>query len=503
MPYRETVDVLIIGSGMGGATFAAGLAPTGARILILERGEQLNDSPALRDARAIFQKGVYRPDEQWIDGAGKPFNPGNYYYVGGNTKFYGAALFRYRAEDFRPVAHRDGTTPGWPFPYDELEPWYCRAEKLYRAHGALGADRTEPHHSEPYPFAPVPDEPAIAQVRERMTRAGLSPFSLPLGIDVDRWLARAPTGWDSFPDAGHGKMDAEAGGLAAALAHPNVRLLTGTYVERLLLAADGKRIAGAEVVEGGERSTIAAGIVAVAAGAVNSAALLLRSGDGGLANRSGAVGRHFMNHNASAVVAIDPRVVNDSIYQKTLGINDFYLGDGNGGLPLGNIQLLGRVTAPILKSSIRMAPEWALRMMSRHSVDWYAMSEDLPNPASRVTIDGQQIHLDWKRSNWTTHLKLVAALKERLKAAGYPIVVSKPFDRRTPSHQCGTVRMGTDPATSPLDLTCRAHDHPNLYVVDASFLPTSAAVNPSLTIAAQALRVADHVARAELRTNGD
>ncbi len=487
---------------MGGATFAAGLAPSGANILILERGERLQDSGALRDAGAIFQRGVFRPQEQWLDGAGAPFNPGNYYYVGGNSKFYGAVLLRYRAEDFAPIAHREGTTPGWPLTYDELEPWYTRAETLYNVRGALGFDRTEPRHSAPYSFAAVPDEPAIAVARERMRRVGLNPFPLPLGIDIERWLKRAKTPWDAYPDAGHGKMDAESCGIATALTHPNVELRTGARVERLLVQPDGRRIAGAEVLRNGERVAIQAGIVVLAAGAVNSAALLLRSGDRGLANRSGAVGRHFMNHNATAMLAIDPRAVNDSIYQKTLGINDFYLGDGKGGPPLGNIQLLGRVTAPVLKTGIPLAPDWALRLLSRRSVDWYAMSEDLPDPDSRVTIEGERIRLDWKRSNWTTHLALVVAFRERLRAAGYPIVLTKPFDRRTPSHQCGTVRIGPDPATSPLDPFCRAFDHSNLFVVDASFLPTSAAVNPALTIAAQALRVADHVARNDLRTPG-
>jgi choline dehydrogenase-like flavoprotein len=498
LSHQETVDVLIIGSGMGGATFAAGLASSGAKILILERGERLTDSEAARDARAIFQRGVFRPRESWLDGTGAAFNPGNYYYVGGNTKLYGAVLIRYRAEDFVPIAHREGTTPGWPFAYEELEPWYTRAEQLYNVRGALGVDSTEPHHSQPYPYPPVPDEPAIAAVRRRLAKVGLNPFSLPLGVDIDRWLARAKTPWDAFPDAGHGKMDAESCAIACALAHDNVELRTGAQVERLVTAPDGKRIACVEVMCAGARTTIGAKIVVLAAGAVNSAALLLRSKDGGLANRSDAVGRHFMNHNASAVLAIDPRIVNDSVYQKTLGINDFYLDDGHGGPPLGNIQLLGRVTAPILKSSMRLAPEWALGLMSRHAVDWYAMSEDLPSADSRVTVDGATIRLDWKRSNWATHLALVAALKERLRAAGYPIVLAKAFDRRTPSHQCGTVRIGLDAATSPLDPYCRAFDHPNLFVVDASFLPTSAAVNPSLTIAAQALRVADHVAKTDL-----
>jgi choline dehydrogenase-like flavoprotein len=498
MANHDTADILIVGSGMGGATCAAGLAPTGARILILERGGRLEDSAEARDARAIFLRGVFRPQESWLDGAGRPFNPGAYYYVGGATKFYGAVLIRFRAQDFGPIRYREGTTAGWPFPYEELEPWYSRAEKLYRVRGALGFDSTEPRHSEPYSFGPVPDEAAIARVRERMKTVGLRPFPLPLGIDLDAWLKRAKTPWDAFPDTGAGKMDAESCGLNEALSHPNVELRANARVERLLLESDGKRVAGVEALIEGELTRVGAKLVILSAGAVNSAALLLASSEGGVANRSDAVGRHFMNHNASAVLAIDPWSVNDSIYQKTLGINDFYLDDGRGGPPLGNVQLLGRVTAPILKPNLPFVPEWILNAMSRRSIDWYAMSEDLPNPQSRVTVEGGRIRLDWKRSNWSAHAGLMKAFKERLRAAGYPIVLSKPFDRRTPSHQCGTVRMGRDPASSPLDPYCRAWDHPNLFVVDASFLPTSAGVNPSLTIAAQALRVADHIARTDL-----
>ncbi len=499
MSDPRAVDIVVVGSGMGGATCAAGLAPSGAEILILERGERLLDSPQTRDARAIFQRGVFRPQESWIDGAGVAFNPGAYYYVGGATKLYGAVLIRYRAQDFRPIQYADGATPGWPFDYDELEPWYSRAEALYQVRGALGQDPTEPHHSTPYSFPPVPDEPAIAAARARMARVGLHPFSLPLGVDIDKWLARAKTTWDAFPDTHTGKMDAETCGLAAALAHPNVALQTGARVERLLTEPDGKRIKGVEYRVGGETRAVVAKLVVLAAGAVNSTALLLRSAERGLANRSDMVGRHFMNHNTTAALAIAPRADNDSVYQKTVGVNDFYLGDGRGGPSLGNIQLLGRVTAPILKANIKLAPEWTLTWVSRHAVDWYAMSEDLPNPESRVTVDGEQIRLDWKRSNWATHLELVKRLRERLRAAGYPIVLTRPFDRRTPSHQSGTVRIGTDPATAPLDPYCRTWDHPNLFVVDASFLPTSAAVNPSLSIAAQALRVADHIVNADLK----
>jgi choline dehydrogenase-like flavoprotein len=499
MQSAETADVVIVGSGMGGSTLAAGLAPSGAHIVVLERGGVLPDGPDARDARAIFQRGVYRPEETWIDGAGAPFNPGNYYFVGGNSKLYGAVLARYRAQDFAPVEHVEGATPGWPFAYSEMEPWYSRAEALYQVRGALGDDPTEPVHSCPYPHPPIPDEPAIAKVRERLKRVGLHPYSLPLGVDLDAWLKRASTPWDAFPDTRSGKMDAETCGLKAALAHSNVTLRTGARATRILVEADGKRVRGVEYIGAGEPRMLTAKLVALCAGAVNSAALLLRSGDGGLANSSDMVGRHFMNHNASAVIAVDPRTINDSVYQKTLGVNDFYVGDGRGGPPLGNVQLLGRITGPILKSSIRAAPEWLLSAVSRRSVDWYAMSEDLPNPESRVTVDGGRIRLDWKRSNWEAHLALVRRLSERLKAAGYPIVLARAFDRRTPSHQCGTVRIGLEPSSSPLDPSCRSWDHSNLFVVDASFLPTSAAVNPALTIAAQALRVADHIKMTDLK----
>ena len=207
-----------------------------------------------------------------------------------------------------------------------------------------------------------------------------------------------------------------------------------------------------------------------------------------------------MNHNCTAMLAVDPRVRNNSVYQKTLGINDFYFDDGRGGPPLGNVQLLGKISGPILQANARWAPGFAMSWLARHSVDWYLMSEDLPDPESRVRVDGETIVLDWRRSNMTAHDRLVARMREVFKAAGYPIVLARPFDRRTPSHQCGTVRFGTDPATSALDTFCRAHDHPNLYVVDASFLPTSAAVNPALTIAAQALRVADHLVAAPAST---
>ncbi len=402
-------------------------------------------------------------------------------------------LIRYRAEDFRPIEHFGGTTPGWPISYDELEPWYQAAEELYGVHGDAGQDPTEPRHSGRYPFPPVPDEPAIAAVRARLRAAGVTPSSLPLGIDLDGWLRRAATPWDAFPDTTGAKRDGETVGIAKALEHPNVTLETGALVTRLRADADG-RIVAVEYSKRGEARRLSAGTVVLSAGAVNSAVLLLRSG---LANRSDQVGRNFMNHNCSAVMAVHPIRRSRAIYQKTFLVNDFYLTGGVDGSPLGNVQLLGKVSGRILSASASI-PGPVANWLAGHAVDFYAMSEDLPDPESRVTLAGERIVLDWRRSNWEAHEALVARLKTVLHRAGFPIVLSRPFDRRTPSHQCGTARMGTDPTTSVVDTFCRAHDHPNLFVVDASFLPTSAAVNPALTIAAQALRVADYMTRNDL-----
>lgn len=498
----KTPDVVIIGSGIGGSTAASALAATGAEILILEAGEHIEDRPENRDQRAIFQRGHFRPKELWYEADGTGFNPGNYYNVGGNSKFFGAVLARYRREDFQEMQHRQGVSPAWPFPYEVLEPWYGQAEKLYQVRGALGEDPTEPAHSSGYDYPPVPEEPAIADVRERLRKHGMHPFSLPLAIDIDTWLAKARTPWDAHPNARDGKMDAETAALSVALAHGNVRLQTRSRVTKLEAGSDGS-ITRVTYSRDGEVISLSPKVVILAAGAVQSAVLLLRSADSrhpnGLANSSGQVGRNFMNHNSSAVIGVSPWFRNTSVYQKTFGFNDFYLSDGKGGPPLGNVQLLGRISERILKSSLPRVPEWLLRFITSHAIDFYAMSEDIPHPESRITVDGERIVMHWHRSNWDAHLALVAKLTAVLKAIGFPIVLAKAFDKRTPSHQCGTVRIGNDPATAPLDPFCRAYDHRNLFVVDASFLPTSAAVNPALTVASQALRVADHIASKDLR----
>ncbi len=383
-------------------------------------------------------------------------------------------------------------SPAWPFPYAALAPWYDAAERLYQVRGDGTEDPSEPPHASTYPFPPVPDEPAIAAVRDRLKRVGLRPFSLPLGVDIERWLAAGRTGWDGYPDTRCGKMDAETCGLQVALAHANVELVTGAEVLRLVPAPDRRRIAEVVYRKDGEERRLTPGMVALCAGAVQSAALLLRSG---VANAADQVGRCFMNHNASALIAIDPRFRNDSVYQKTFGINDWYLSDGAGGPPLGNVQLLGRVVPDILRANVACLPPPVARWVSGHAVDLYAISEDLPDPESRIVLNGPDIQLIWRRSNMTAHRRLLQKVKGALRTAGFPIVLARLFDGRVPSHQCGTARIGSDPKGSVLDPDCRAWDHPNLFVTDAGALPTSAAVNPALTVAALALRAADTIRR--------
>jgi len=497
---NSMVDIVVIGSGIGGSTMAAQLAPTGQSIVILERGERLEDSPDCRNARAIFADGVFRPRENWLDGEGHPFNPGNYYFVGGNSKFYGAVLIRYRREDFGEVQHMGGISPAWPLSYEEMEPWYQAAENMYSVCGDANQDPTEPDHSAAYPHPPVADEPVIADLRQRLVEAGVTPACLPLAVDVERWLQRGLTPWDAYPDTNGAKRDAESVGLAKALAYPNVQLITGAEVSHMETDIDN-RVSAICYVKDGTKQRLTPRIVVLSAGAVNSAALLLRSANennpNGLANSSDMLGRHFMNHNCSAILAIHPFRRNRSVYQKTLQFNDFYRSGGPGDAPLGNAQLLGKISPEILSAQSKL-PKPLASWIASHSVDWYVMSEDLPNPESRVSIKGRHIQLDWKRSNWEAHTTLVAKVTGVLKRAGYPFVISRAFDRQSPSHQCGTAKFGKDPNSSVLDLYCRSHDHANLFVVDASFLPTSAAVNPALTIIAQALRSANHIIQKEL-----
>jgi choline dehydrogenase-like flavoprotein len=506
----EHYDVIIIGTGAGGGTLAHKLAPSGKRILLLERGGFLPREPENWDSREVFRKERYLDDELWYNKDGAAYKPHQQYFVGGNTKFYGAILFRLRERDFQQVQHYGGTSPAWPISYGDLEPYYTQAEKLYLVHGQAGEDPSEPRRSGPFPYPAVSHEPRIQQLADDFERTGHHPFHLPVGIDLNE--TDPETGrcvrcnrFDGFPCLTDGKADAHVCCVRPALKHDNVKLLTHAKVVRLETDAAGRSVTHVHVDRRGAPETYTADIVVVSCGATNSAALLLKSASDkhprGLANASDVVGRHYMAHINSGVIAIS-QTPNTTKFQKTLGINDYYWGAEDAELPLGHIQMLGKSDKDILRAGAPwFAPGLALEYMAKHAIDFWLTTEDLPHPANRVTVDRDgHIHVAKTYHNLEPHKRLLGKLKELMGPLGChdtAIPSWSILDQRIPlagnAHQCGTVRFGTDPASSALDLNCRAHDLDNLYVVDTSFFPSSSAVNPALTAIANALRVGDHL----------
>ena len=514
MNAQTHYDVIIIGSGAGGGTLAYRLAPSGKRILILERGGYVPREKDNWSPRAVNVEARYNTKELWHTADRHPLHPHTNYYVGGNTKFYGAALFRLRREDFGELRHHGGTSPAWPITYDDLEPYYTEAEHLYRVHGERGADPTEPPASGPYPFPAVSHEPRMQQLHDDLARLGHRPFHVPIGVMLDEEqphksrCIRCNT-CDGFPCLVHAKSDAEVCCIEPALTHPNVTLLTNAYVSRLDTSASGREVTQVHVIREGTptraHETYSADVVVVSCGAINSSALLLRSANeqhpNGLANSSDVVGRHYMGHVNSVLMALT-REPNPTIFQKTLGLNDFYFASTAWPYPMGHISFVGKLDAITLSAGAPpFAPGFTLEQMAKHSLDFWLTSEDLPDPENRVTLDRDGgIVLSYTPNNQTAHERLIAMLKQILtQLDGHAHLVPRALfvGQRIPlagvAHQNGTIRFGHDPRTSALDANCKAHDVDNLYVVDGSFFVSSAAVNPALTIAANALRVGDHL----------
>lgn len=497
---RSVYDIVIIGSGVGGAAIANQLAATGCTILLIERGGRLPREPDNWSIDAVFKQRKYAAKEQWRDKAGKLFDPGTYYYVGGNSKFFGAATVRFRQEDFEELVHEGGLSPAWPVRYAELEPYYAKAEQLLGTHGEAGLDPIEPPRSGPMPYPSIGHEPEIARLEKRLRKRGLRPFPLPIAIDyhLGGSCARCMT-CDGFACKIGAKGDAEVRLVDPALLKGGVTLLTHTMVRRLLTDPGGRRIDAVEVEHDGVVSTIRGGLFFSSAGAINSAALLLRSANDkhpkGLGNNaSDQLGRNYMAHNNTAMMAVSPWQRNRVRFQKSMAINDYYLANSEKPYPLGNVQGLGKLQAGMLTASAPWAPAWLMGLFAERSVDWWLMSEDLPDPENRVTVDSDnKIRLTYTENNLKSHGELVSIWTRHMRALGYPIIITTKMDIKVAMHQCGTVRFGTDPGTSVLDPYCRVWDIENLHVVDASFLPSSTGFNPSLTIVAQATRVAEQV----------
>ena len=487
-------DIVIIGSGAGGGTIAYALAGTAARILIIERGGFVPQEDENWNPEAVWKHLRYQTAERWLDDRGREFRPYTHYNVGGNTKFWGSVLYRLRRSDFDAVEHMDGVSPAWPITYDTLEPYYARAEQLYDVHGEAGADPTEPARG-PYPHPPIPHSDGMAAIVEQLRGLGLHPSPLPLGIRDGCILCNT---CNSFACKIHAKSESEVCCVLPALQRPTVELWTHTYASRLVTGPSGTRVEAVEVERGGEVIRVESGLFIISCGAINSAALLLRSANekhpGGLANSSGLVGRRYMAHLATMMQAFHPFRKNATVFQKTVAINDFYFTGRDTSFPLGQLQSQGRTHGVMAQTVVPQVPlSWYDWWVAR-GVDWLAMSEDLPSTDNRVTVDARgRIRLIYRPNNLRAHRLLVAEARRILRRLGFWVVVTHSHGPRNTTHQCGTAVFGTDPQQSVLDPYCRAHDVENLFVVDASFFPSSAAVNPALTIAAQALRVADHI----------
>ncbi|HSC55931.1 MAG TPA: GMC family oxidoreductase [Nitrospira sp.] len=503
-------DVIIIGTGPGGGTLAYKLAPSGKNILLLERGGYIPREKDNWSSRTVFIENRYKAKETWRDKNGGTFHPGIHYNVGGNSKVYGAALLRMRAQDFGEVKHYGGISPEWPIRYDELEPYYTQAEHLYHVHGRHGEDPTAPPVSAQYKYAPLRHEPRIQELHDDWMKMGFHPFHLPVGVMLDEEqkeksaCIRCST-CDGFPCLLDAKADSQVVCVDPALKYPNVTMLTHAKVTRLETSASGREVTSVLVERNGQLETYRADVVVVSCGAINSAALLIKSANdrhpNGLANSSDMVGRNYMSHNNSAMLAISKRP-NMTVFQKTIGLNDFYFPSAEWDYPMGHISMVGKQDLEMLRTGApAFAPGLALDVLAKHSLDFWMTSEDLPDPDNRVLVDKDgAITLAYTENNVAAHKRLAAKLKSMLNRLGCEdrlipqhLYLGKKIPIAGTAHQCGTIRFGRDPKTSVLDVNCKAHDLDNLYVVDASFFVSSSAVNPSLTIIANALRVGDHL----------
>lgn len=514
----RSYDIVIIGSGAGGATLAQRLAPSGKSILILERGDHLPIEPENWDPKQVFLRHRYRTTEKWRDRKGGTFTPNTHYWVGGNTIFYGAALYRFRKRDFEEVAHHGGgVSPAWPISYADLKPYYLEAEQLWNVRGARGADRTDDPDDAPYPFPALTHDPEIARVKGQLTRLGLHPFEMPVAVErADATPNESPCircrTCGGYPCLREAKSDGRKM-VARARRHPNVELVTRAKVLRLETDRSGRSVSAVVYESPDGEARVKGDIVVLAAGAVNSAAILLRSGgrrQTGLANGSDQVGRNYMFHTGSASLTFAlPKIKTD--FPKTMALNDWYWGDPDGGFdfPMGHVQLLEYLHGDVLRGQLSnsvpsaLIPKPFADALGERILAFLVMTEDLPEQRNRVRLERNgRIRIDYWYNNLAAHKRLIGRFHHYMTRAGRVCRCLRGYEARLDgvlpiygtAHQCGTLRMGADPNSSVVDANCKAHELDNLYVADTSVFVSSAAVNPALTCIANSLRVADIIA---------
>ena len=515
-PRARTYDVVIIGAGASGATLAQSLAQNGKSILMLERGEYLPIEIDNWSPKEVFINHRYRTHEKWLDRKNKDFIPNTHYWVGGNTIFYGAALYRFRRRDFERTEHFGGAiSPKWPISYDDLSDYYTKAEALWGVHGIRGDDPTGDAAAPAYPHPPLNDDPEIKKLKGKLSQLGLNPFSMPMAIERneaephDSQCIRCKT-CGGFPCLREAKNDGRKM-VENATAHPNVTLMTGAKVLRLETDQTGKKVTSILYQKEGKLFRVKGDIIVLAAGAVNSAVLLLASANDqhptGLANSSDQVGRNYMFHTSTASMSFAPPKI-ETTFPKTIALNDFYWGDPDGDFdyPMGHIQMLEYLSPDVIRGQLaRNLPAWVIpkfitSYLSERILPFLVMTEDLPEARNRVSLTKKgRIKIEYWHNNLEAHKRLIKKFHAAMSKAGrrcqcfrgYRAQMDAIIPLYGTAHQCGTLRMGADPKSSVVDPSCKAHDLDNLYVADTSVFVSSAAVNPALTAIANSLRISD------------
>ena len=480
---QHAYDAIIIGSGPGGSTLAHGLSRRGARVLLVEEGDYLQPDPARADEPSIHM--------------GELLGRGTTAFVGGPSKFYGAALYRMREQDFRATPTETGESPAWPVRYADLEPFYCEAERLYGVRGSTHEDPSEPPRSQPFPHPPVEHEPLVAEVVAAIRAQGLPVAYIPKAVDAGPGgrcvLCSRCDGYYCQRDA---KLDAELAALRPALATGRVHLLTRTECLKVLTTPDGRRATGVLLRHEGTERVVSADVVAVSGGFMHTPRLLRRSRNGahpdGIGNATGCLGRYLAGHTAGLLFPMRGLQKVPPLHQKTFAINAFYGGAPDWPYPLGVIQSAGQL--PLWKHvPFFMSP--LVRFIAERSLTCFLMTEAIPNRDAGFVFRGDELGPMRKpRPNPRTFQRLRRMAVDIFKQAGFRWTIAP----RSPAalwHPVGTARFGEDPATSVLDPHCRVHGMDNLYVVDSCFLPSAGAVNTTLTVIAMSLRVAAAIAQ--------
>ena len=515
----DSYDVIIIGSGAGGGTLARHLAPSGKRILLLERGDWLPREPQNWSAGDVFVDNRYVSPDTWYDADGKAFQPQVHYCVGGATKLYGAALYRLRAEDFGELRHHGGISPAWPISYEEMEPYYTKAEQLYEVHGARGEDPTEPPASAPYPHPAVSHEPRIQQLSDDLRGDGLHPFHAPCGVMLDEGnmpysaCVRCST-CDGFPCLVHAKSDAEVLGVRPALEHANVTLLTNATA--VALSTDSGRHVGhrgrrrarrrARDLRRRHRRRL---VRRRQHGQAAARARPTSKHPNGLANGSDQVGRNYMFHNSQAVLAIS-KEPNPTVFQKTLGRQRLLLRERRVGVPDGQHpdgRQVGRPTMyrgekPLMTklAPVRTLAEGGRRARGRLlALDRGSAAAREPRDASTARAS---VTLSYKPTNDAARDRLLEQLRSLLGHLGMhehhlipPLGLpgeQDPGRRRRPPGGHVPLRLRPRLLGARTPTAGRTSSTTSTWSTRASSR-ASGAVNPALTAMANALRVGDHL----------